>query len=339
MGSYEPKVLAFYYTWYGTPWGAGGDRWRGWDVGRHDPETVVDGRRDLPASVTPLAGAYDSLTRSTVRRHLREADRAGLDGFVVNWWGPEGSGDLEDPTVQRWLDRGLELLLEEAPDEFDVAVHHSMLPNGGGDDPESALVETLSTLLEEYATDPSWLTVDGRPVVFEYSNVLHVLEEFADDEESWTRLRERLRDRSHDPFVVGDTLHPTYLEAFDGLYRFAATLPLVEGRDLTDLYVGASESCDAEGALFGGVAHPGFDDRSIEETLHDREGSYHVPRDDGATYGRTWDAVERSGADWALVNTFNQWYEGSAIEPSREHGFDYIDVTAHRAASFREGRR
>ena len=40
------------------------------------------------AEAYPLAGVYDSDDPATVRRHIRLAKAAGIDGFLVDWWGP-----------------------------------------------------------------------------------------------------------------------------------------------------------------------------------------------------------------------------------------------------------
>ena len=59
-------VLAFYYAWYGL------------DPVRHWDEGVTD---------HPAGGFYDSMDPEVIARHLRLAEEAGIDGFIVSWWG------------------------------------------------------------------------------------------------------------------------------------------------------------------------------------------------------------------------------------------------------------
>ena len=41
------------------------------------------------------------------------------------------------------------------------------------------------------------------------------------------------------------------------------------------------------------------------------------------------------GADWVLIDSFNQWEIGTEIEPSREYGDLYLKLTAEQAARFK----
>jgi len=61
----EPLVVAFYYAWYGL------DEWTRSRV------------PDIPAV------PYESRDRSTIIRHVEQAQGAGIDAFVVAWYGPQ----------------------------------------------------------------------------------------------------------------------------------------------------------------------------------------------------------------------------------------------------------
>jgi len=49
------------------------------------------------------------------------------------------------------------------------------------------------------------------------------------------------------------------------------------------------------------------------------------PRRDGATYDAMWSAAIRSGADGVTITSYNEWHEGTQIEPAR--------TRTHRAAA------
>jgi len=52
-----------------------------------------------------------------------------------------------------------------------------------------------------------------------------------------------------------------------------------------------------------------------------------VPRGGGEYYERTWRAALGSRPDIVLICTWNEWHEGTEIEPSREYGFSYVRMT------------
>ncbi len=44
------------------------------------------------------------------------------------------------------------------------------------------------------------------------------------------------------------------------------------------------------------------------------------PRRDGATYDGMWRSAIRSGADGITITSYNEWHEGTQIEPARKRG-------------------
>jgi hypothetical protein len=67
---------------------------------------------------------------------------------------------------------------------------------------------------------------------------------------------------------------------------------------------------------------PGYDDRRIRPA----NGFVHS-RDGGAYYDQTWRAAIDSRPHWVIINSFNEWPEGSFIEPSQAYGKLYLDLT------------
>lgn len=329
--AYDPQVLTFYYPWYGTPWGPSEtDDWYGWGGHRFDPGWVQEGRREVRACHYPLAGLYDSLNEETIRRHLDQAQLAGLDGFIISWWGFE-----DVPGSQTLAARATEKVVELAPDDFSVTVYHETVDYDDDRGVEETAVDDISRLIDEYGDDRSWLTVDGSPVIFEYGRVVSEVEQQGDGQDSWRRVYDKLSDEGYDPFIVGDSLDPDDAEVFDGLHTYNPTGLITQGHDVGDAYERAAEGARERGKLFAGTVLPGYDDRFQSSRTREGGGYLIVPREDGGRYEKTWNAVEGADSDWALVTTWNEWYEGSTIEPAREYGLDYVDLTRQYAENFR----
>ena len=54
----------------------------------------------------------------------------------------------------------------------------------------------------------------------------------------------------------------------------------------------------------------------------------------GETYQSAWAAVIEKKPDWVLIDSFNDWRDGSEIAESYEYGLRYIDATAIRPSRF-----
>jgi len=329
---YGRKVLAFYYAWYGTPWGTGVLReWAGWNIYGYDPEKVTRGRRETPTPCYPLDGLYDSSSDYTVRRHIYQAKQAGLDGFIVSWWGfPDRVGR---GTSARSADATLRKLLEISPEDFQITLYYETAEYGG----ESVLTnlrEDLRRIADEYCKSPRWLKVEGRPVVVVYGRVMEqVRRACEDDVEEWRAVRGELETEGYELFLIGDSLDPEYVEPMDGLHTYNPIGFTTRGVDLGPLYRRAAEALHERGKLFAATVTPGFDHDKVRWPSGER---LLEPRRDGGYYIDSWDVALSCDPDWIFVTSWNEWYEGSQIEPSVEYGHDYITLTRQRARMFRE---
>jgi hypothetical protein len=62
-----------------------------------------------------------------------------------------------------------------------------------------------------------------------------------------------------------------------------------------------------------------------------------APREGGAHYERAWQKAIRAGAKVVIVETWNEWHEGTDVADSREYGRTYIDLTRLYADRWKSG--
>jgi len=306
-----PKlVLAFYYPWYGNPQGPS-RRWFHWDrVSYASIGTSTD---------YPLLGPYDSWDPRVVRSHILMAKAAGIDGFVCSWW---GVGMFEDEAFARMLDVA-------ASEGFNLTIYYEPI-RGEREPPASQVVEELSYVLRKYSSHSAFLKIEGKPVVFVYA-----VEAYGRKPSFWADALAKVKNSTGiDAVFIADTFNTAYLGAFDGLHTYNPiwirdhAAVYAEEAKLVKTYVqtGAAESYRK---LWAATVNPGYDDRKI------RSPGAHVPREGGAYYKRTWEAALSSEPDMILICTWNEWHEGTEIEPSREYGFDYLKITKEYAARYK----
>ena len=75
---------------------------------------------------------------------------------------------------------------------------------------------------------------------------------------------------------------------------------------------------------------PGWNDLALG-----RASSFVRGRDGGSYYRASFAGAASSGADWAIITSFNEWPEGTMIEPSVSYGDTYLNLTRELAAAFR----
>ncbi len=318
MADIEKRVLTFHYVWYGTPWGPSGT-WRAWPaeeegVPRYRPDLVFGGRRMIMSPDYPLDGPYDSLDPTLIRRQLHDLKTAGIDGSIVSWW---GIGDYSDRVLDALVGAAL-------GSEHQVTIYYETPMLGWRKDlpPAQRVLADMQYLLGKHGSKASWLKADGKPVI-----VIYVVD--TQPLEVWFQAKEGLVAAGFDPFFLGDTFSLEALAVMDGLHTYNPVGRLVRGEDLPALYRRVAGGVHDEGKLYAATVLPGYDDRKI------RTPGTCLARENGGCYDRTWRAALESRPDWVLVTSWNEWFEGSEIEPSLEFGTDYLWQTAQYARAFR----
>jgi hypothetical protein len=56
----------------------------------------------------------------------------------------------------------------------------------------------------------------------------------------------------------------------------------------------------------------------------------------GERYLASWEAALAAQPDWIMITSWNEWFEGTSVEPSIGHGDLALRQTAEQAARFAE---
>lgn len=264
---------------------------------------------DLP--VPRYAGGDDA----TLNRHIQQADDAGIDALICTWYGPD------EPRLNTRCRRlmqlaaasGRDLQIAVIPDQSAWASLQSV----------DALANALAVLQRDFMSQPNYLTFGGKPVVFWFNPPS------LGDVATWSRLRERA-DPDHRQFWFGGTDNFGYLDVYDALYYFDITWERAPGAAMAS-YAGRLQrynSSTGSSKPFVATVEPGYDD------TRNRDG-HRRDRENGAYYRGTWQtAIERS-ADAVVLTSFNEFLEGSHIEPSEQYGDLFLRLTRELSDRFR----
>ena len=288
-------MFAFYYAWY-------------------DDNTWGSGRvADMPIV------RYRSYERSTIERHVGLARQAGLSGFILAWLGPDNPTDANLGTLLSVV-QGSDFLASiyfETTSPF----FHSRA------DVANALRRALS-----FTSHPNWIRHNGKPVIFFWrpSAVPRGAGESAVD--VWRSLRDEV-DPGRSTVWIGEGDDFSYLAAFDGIHPYSIAWSGDPAGTLSVYGQRTRDKAAALGApkLWVPVIMPGYDDRNTG-----RGDAFVRDREDGRYFERTFEAALASKPDWAIiVNSFNEWAEGSMIEPSVTYGDKYLSLARGFADRYR----
>jgi hypothetical protein len=286
-------VLAFFFPWFGP---------NVWNQSQMS---------DFP--IQP----YSSDQPDVMDRQIREAQNAGIDGFISTWTG-------QDQEVARNLPT---LLQVAAKDNFKISVYFEIDNIKQHGDVEAQLKSVIDT----YSDHPAFLHWNGQPVFFFWRPDAY------GDEHAWGQLRMRL-DPQHKQIWSVDSGSGASLDVFDGLHVFSSG----KWNANTDVAsVDASFRRTIDDYNKAHIAHrlwaagviPGWDE-SRDPGHPDKKV---IPRQDGAVYEAGWCAAIASNPEWITITSYNEWFEGSQIEPSEKYGNTYLDLTRKWATRYKTG--
>jgi len=124
----RPKVFAFYYPWYGTP--------ESWDNITHHP----------------LLGFYDSNNDTIIEKHVNLSKEAGIDGFIVSWWGINHFTDNASVHIRNVCKQN----------DFKFTFYYEDTSS------VNQTVNDIVYILNNYANSSAWYKIDDRPVIYIY---------------------------------------------------------------------------------------------------------------------------------------------------------------------------
>jgi hypothetical protein len=334
----KPLLFAVYYTWYHDA-DHPTDPYGHWSYeSSQDNERALAAQREgepPPSSAArPIAGPdfYDSADPEVAEWHVELASAAGIDAFLVDWWGRHNDLDknIEQGILTAAEEKGFKIALLDERAQF----HNDF------EWYKRSVVDALSRFIDK----PVYLYIDGKPVYYLYqvatdpSLTPAKFVELKNYVESEVGPVYWIVDKiAHDPVAaaVGDTNHVKRIpeewlntEGIDA-FTFYSTFSNFRAHlydQLIGKYTYMTQLAHGAGKKMMLPVHPGHNNSYFRE-----DGDYYImPRRDGETLRDYLRAAEDAGADYIMVTSWNEWPETTIVEPSStwDDPFLYLRILA-----------
>lgn len=337
-----PLLGAYYYSWY--------------------PENLAGGT--LGSNLVPPAGPDPateiSADPATAERAIGQASAAGINFFALDWW-------PNRPQLNARIDSGFLQASNLGAVHFSILYETQAL--GAGipyqiDTPMTAaatseLVANMVAIAQEYFSNPRYLRIDGRPVLFWY--LTRTLT--GDVAGAVAKVRAALAALGYNVFLIGDEIFwrvvtPTGIlttapqaaraELFDAItwYNlYDASTPSFAGYGATSGFLPAIDSLiqSYRSSTSGRVpivpdVIPGYNDRvSRPKESHPAIPLQWGPGDAGGSFlQHMFEDVALPNVDprvpMVMVTSWNEWNEQTAVEPVSATATTSVDdsLTGHQ---------
>jgi hypothetical protein len=260
---------------------------------------------------------YVSTDPAAMERHVLWAQQAGIDAFVQAWYGPQVEYNQTEPNFATLLDVAAQHGFKATVDfEVTSPFIHS----------EADTVAALQHLLTVHASHPAFLRVGEKPVVFFWRQERYPVE-------TWVSIRDQV-DPQRASIWITEGVGLDHMEPFDGNHLYSVAWDAQPEKVLLRWGKRVRNWSAQHGAFKYWVATvmPGYDD-----LVTDRADAFVRDRAGGDYYRRCWEGAVQSGADMVILTSFNEWLEGSQIEPSVSYGDFYLSLTRELGDQYRAG--
>ncbi|MBU1852857.1 MAG: hypothetical protein KJ957_02275 [Candidatus Omnitrophica bacterium] len=333
-------VFAHYMAWYGNKETSG--QWFNWAIAlnsipedKHHYPDYVDwrGRKDIASSLYPLIGPYDSTDEDVLEYHILLAKAAGIDGFMVNWY-----GFSKDQDVINQNDISFKKLLRLSEKlDFKICVcfdDKSMFPPYNKLKTRKEVIKntelTIKRFNKKYSSYRSYFRIKDRVV---FSNFSHSEPSDSVDSPGFSADEYALLLQPYNYFLMHD-FHWYLSEDYFGVSD--AMFPWLEQNfhQLEDFYKRSSVELEKARIRFiSGLVSPGFDNTGCWGW---GTGPHITYRNGLSHYSLYWEHVIRHDPGFIQIVTWNDFPEGSVLEPTKEFKNTYLFETLKQIARYKD---
>lgn len=341
---------AYYYLWWGRPTlpGMGTGIWR-WGYTNQ-----------------PVLGEYDSRDEKVISQHISWAKEAGIDFFAVCWSDSESWDDIALKNYYLKNPRSQEIKFCLHYDGIRALNRYgfNVYPCYDLDDSYTPaktkgekLVEDFEYFAKTYFNLPQYLKIDGKPVVIIYNaSAFRSIEKyfkslpaifFIADVVCWSgglkvskknlnflwenSPKEALKTiwrafrRKNIKNYEKDFELSKYFRAVTGYNMYSLNRTESFLKNVGEVYEKFKEYAKIKKLYFIPNVIPGYDDRNQfglkRPVLERKKGEFYKD------YLELAKKFLDPRLPLAMLTTFNEWHEGTEIEPSKEYGSQYLKLT------------
>ena len=299
-------MLAHYMPWFEASEDALSWGWH-WTMNAVDPLQRTDGHRNIAAHFHPAIGPYGSGDAAVIEYHLLTMKLAGIDGVIIDWYGLQNFRDYAG------LHRNTQRLIERADQlgmSFAICYEDQTIPAlvAAGKLPEADRVKhatnELDWVAKNWFTLDGYVKIDGRPLLLSFG-------------------QDGLKEAEWEACLKAMSTRVAYFSQHNQRKPAAGAFDWPVPKEGTEANVRFLKNTSNRTATIP-VAFPRFVDYYAEAKVHASWGR--IEDRDGETFKSTLRAALAHDAQVIQIATWNDWGEGTMIEPSVEFGTRDLQV-------------
>jgi hypothetical protein len=308
MPWFQTKAVHGYWGWH-------------WTMNHYDPDSInQNGERAIASHYYPLTGPYDSEDKNILEYQTLLMKISGIDGALVDWYGMDNYFDYG---VLNAGTQAIFTALQQAHLLFGIVYEDQsveQIVKSGYVASENALDYAKGVM--DYAQNnwygqASYLRLNNHPVVLNFGPQYFV------NSADWDTLFSSLP-ISPLFFTLDNRLAPVAAGAFPWPPMWKSNALGILTQDLLNSYLDQYYAQAATWASLVTSAFPGYYDIYKEAGVGPSYG--YLDRLNGFTFSSTLQQALIHHPNVIQIATWNDYGEGTIIEPTEEFGYQYLEI-------------
>lgn len=319
-GDKKPLLFVHYMAWFQAPpynsiWGFH------WTMKNMNPNTFDQlGHRVIASHYYPLTGPYDSQDSDILEYQVLLMKISGIDGVLVDWYGDEV---FYDYGIVNQGTNAIFNQIKKAKLNFGIVYEDQTITHmisGGHISSASDITfgqKAINYLQTKWFTSDTYIKTNGRPLLLNFGP------QYFKKSSDWTSLFSSV---NPPPllFTEDNILSPVGMGAFPWPPMWKSNSGGILTQSALNDYLNAFYLKSAGWSYKMGGAFPGFYDFYKEGNNGTSFG--YLDSQNGSTFQSTLQQAMTGGSDMIQLITWNDYGEGTNIEPTVEYGYSYLEA-------------
>ena len=306
----EKQVWALYNPLFGNP--TTDSQYIGWRYRKSKwANDYYEAPTNVPIKIFPQKGLYSTHDKSVIDEQMKEINAVGINALVVLWDGFNRT-DLRHGNPNMFAEETISMLLD-AGESHGVKVC-VMIKNY-----QSRTEETIEKDIEYVATNLSthkqYLRYNNRPVIFIYDP--HACD-------TVYKAIEKQR-KGLNPYFIGTFSQLQHVAEdvesdFDAVYTYFPVNSQTYSSKASKWGIMKKE-CENRGINFIPGVGTGLEEFQTDDVVQRTKS-----RKGGKNYKEMWESAITSNNGIVVINSYNNWLDGTNIEPAvNKEGYEFDD--------------
>lgn len=308
------KIYVHYMPWFQSLeidgyWG------QHWTMTNKNPEIKSMGKREIASHYYPLIGPYSTNDRDLQQYHLLLMKLCGVDGVIFDWYGARDVLDFENiklgmESFVKELERtDLEFAVMYEDRVIDVQAKRSLTELQ-----IRQAIDDIRYIERTYFTNKNYIRISKNPLLMIFGP------NYIDDPNDWSVIFDEVKAEA-EVLTLWDSGDRISSKEASGEYAW------IDRNHLKTLSGYFTNVVDFKSKIVGGVAYPRFNDYYIEGGWKSGNDDDWRLNDNGLeTFKESYVESTKHPVDFIQIATWNDFGEGTQIEPTEEFGFKHLSL-------------